>query len=79
VWRCAACGRRDTFGFDALERFVRDGWPVCCGETVLAFLAVCEPVEVPRPTHRAGEAGPYGLTDRSGVDESAGPPRPRKT
>jgi hypothetical protein len=43
VWRCLVCSRRERFGHAELERFMRDGWPVCCGETVLAFLAECEP------------------------------------
>jgi hypothetical protein len=43
VWRCTVCLRRETFGPGELQRFLRDGWPVCCGRKPLTFLAACEP------------------------------------
>jgi hypothetical protein len=49
VWRCAACLRRQPFGFAELERFTRSVWPTCCGETVLGFLAACEPAPPDEP------------------------------
>jgi hypothetical protein len=50
VWRCAVCLHRRPFGLDELEKFARLGWPQCCGETVLGFLAACtpEPPDEPR-------------------------------
>jgi hypothetical protein len=37
VWRCATCLRRETFGMMDLHRYANAGWPMCCGQVVLAF------------------------------------------
>jgi hypothetical protein len=29
---------RETFGHEALGRFLYEDWPVCCGEIVMGFL-----------------------------------------
>ena len=43
VWRCGVCGRRETFGAEEIDRFLNEGWPVCCGEAALCYLLACEP------------------------------------
>lgn len=37
AWWCASCQRRTPFGYDQLRQFAHHGWPVCCGEVVLAL------------------------------------------
>jgi hypothetical protein len=37
AWWCSVCHRREPFTLEDLVRFARDGWPVCCGQTVLGY------------------------------------------
>ena len=41
-WRCAVCGRRDTFGAAELRTFANGGWPICCGQVVLGYPVTIE-------------------------------------
>ena len=53
VWRCHECQRREAFGEPDLNRFLCDGWPVCCGAAALIFLSALEPGQKapPLPSH----------------------------
>ena len=39
LWWCPVCRRREPFAPTDLDRFGRDGWPVCCGQKVFCASA----------------------------------------
>lgn len=34
ILRCSECGTKRSLGVDGIARYLRDGWPVCCGYTM---------------------------------------------
>ncbi|HEY1380696.1 MAG TPA: hypothetical protein VGF55_28095 [Gemmataceae bacterium] len=58
ILRCGVCGRAVVCGLGDALRYVRDGWPTCCGEVMLlAFAAATRGPQKPAAGPAARNGG----------------------
>ena len=67
VGRCHLCRRRAVFDGPEMNRFLRDGWPMCCGAAALIFLTPLEPGRKSAGVKRT--AGPEEPNTRRGLPD----------